>query len=546
MFKWLKKVMISIINAIKSLFVGDKEAQKVTIGDTTVYTKEEPVEPVYNTIRLIRHVAVWYSSGNKLTASGSNYAEIRGTVDVYIENITEGGRTLDHTETVTLIPTATNASWMSINGTRLVASNRGDTTGDERTAYVDWIIPSGYALNEDYMTSAERVAVAQEANAIMSTGAGAITDFRLNGQNTIISIDDTAQTLYISSIAGYRNVSYTSGYTTTISIPNTGYVYTVSGGTGWVTINYNGSIAQSISIAANNTGSSREAVIVVKDGNYTSVQSSIRIQQGVSWELTLPSGSIDVSYSATSFSFDVVSTNNGAAYPITSTMISYGSNRSNISLSGITSVSGSVGTYRLTFSCSANNDTSNKTSTITITRPDHIESPRTISVIQEANVSVLEGIDNQHIADNNSHWVLGTVTNGRTEHFGVNGIPADNTGIIIACDSPIALDRTITISHITVQRRNPSAQGMPGVAYTANNVTQTISSGTTLEVSFDFTNSGGTSYTKTYYGAWLVIPNLQWTPQPSGSCWTETEGNNTTFLPAATTQVNSSGTITIS
>ena len=32
--------MISIINAIKSLFVGDKEVQTVTIGDTVVYTNQ--------------------------------------------------------------------------------------------------------------------------------------------------------------------------------------------------------------------------------------------------------------------------------------------------------------------------------------------------------------------------------------------------------------------------------------------------------------------------------------------------------------------------
>ncbi len=539
--------MISIINAIKSLFVGSREVQKVTIGDTTVYIKEEPVEPVYNTIRLIRYVAVQYSSGNKLTASGSNYAEIIGTVDVYSENQEEGGRVLESTETIVIAPDSADSSWLSWDSDKkLYAESRGGTAGDERSAYVEWSLPNGYNFYEDYMTSPGRVSVSQEANTILTTGPGAITDFRINGQNTVIPIENTEQTLYISSISGYRNITYTSGYSTTVSIPSSGFIYTVSGGTGWVTINYNGSIAQSISIAANNTGSSREAVIVVKDGNYTSVQSSIRIQQGVSWELTLPSGSINISYSATSFSFNVVSTNNGEAYPITSSMISYGSNRSNISLTGITSVSGSVGTYKLTFSCSANNDTSNKTSTITITRPDHTESPRTINVIQAANVSALEGIDNQHIADNNSHWVLGTVTTGRTEHFGVNGINAANTGIIIACDSPITLDKTITISSIAVQRRNPSVQGMPGVSYTANNVVQTISSGTTLEVSFDFTSSGGTSYTKTYYGAWLVIPNLQWTPQPSGSCWTETDGKNTTFLPVATTQVNSVGTITIS
>ena len=489
--------MISIINAIKSLFVGDKEVQSVSIGDTQVYP-DPSIEPVYETIKLVKFAAAQYSSGNKLNAAGSNYAELIGTADVYTENVTEGGRTWEGEETVTLIPTATNVNWMSISGTKLIADTRADAAGDERSALVDWVLPDGYSLNEEYMTSPQRV---QEANTIASTSAGAITDFRLNGQNTIISIDDTAQTLYISSIAGYRNVSYTSGYTTTISIPNTGYVYTISGGDGWTALNYNGSIAQSISVTANNSGSSREAVVIVKDGTYPSAQASIRIKQAVPWVLSV-SSPVYVACDATSFSFNVTSTNNGVAAPITSSMVSIVTNNSNLSLTGIEAVSGSTGVYKISFSCSVNTDTSNtKTSQVRITRSDHTEAPRTVSIIQAADNSALDGLNVVDIADNNTHWVLATYTSGRTQIGSYNyGI----TGVLIACDSPITSNKTIRFNTLAVQRiKNMGSQPVNDVYNVPQYTTQVVESGSTVSTG-----------NKTYYGAWLTLA-VTW---GSGGC----------------------------
>ncbi len=530
MFKWLKKVMISIINAIKSLFVGNKPVQSVTIGDTQVYPNG------IVTYQMSGSPTLEYSSGqNYILASGDGYARIVGTLITLVDGVEQSRETVEFSPT--LLTSGVDNIW-SVSNKHIFAADREDVTGDVRSASFQAM----YSNSEGFTYNGGMFTVNQQANS-SSTSAGAITDFKLNGQNTIISVDDQAQTLYVNNnLAGYRNVTYTSEFPGRVSIPSTSFNFTISGGEGWTTLNNNG-VNTTIVLTANNSGSTREAVVTVKDGSYPSAQASIRIKQAVPWVLSVP-GQVYIAYDATSFSFNVTSTNNGVAAPINSSMVSVVTNNSNLSLTGIEAVSGSTGVYKISFSCSVNTDTSNtKTSEVRITRSDHTESPRIVSIVQAANSSAFEYINSQHVSSNNPHWILGTVTTGRTEHYGVNGQNVDNTGIIIACDSPITSDKTIRISSITVQRRDPSSQGLPTRKYTANSVVQTITAGTELEVSFDFTNVGGDSYTKTYYGAWLRISGVTWSP-PN---WNESSGSITIFSDTPpTTEIWEVGTITVS
>jgi hypothetical protein len=200
-------------------------------------------------------------------------------------------------------------------------------------------------------------------------------------------------------------------------------------------------------------------------------------------------------------------------------MVSVVTNNSNISLTGIEAVSGSTGVYKLSFSCSVNTNTSNtKTSQIKITRSDHTESPRTVSIIQAADNSALEGLDIKDIADNNTHWVLATYTSGRVQ---IGSYNYAITGILIACDSPITSNKTIRFNTLAVQRiKNMGSQPVNDVYNVPQYTTQVVESGSTVSTG-----------SKTYYGAWLNL-SVTW-----GSDGWE-EGGSTTFTPVPGTSVN--------
>ena len=497
MFKFIKKIMISLINAIRSLFVGDKEVQSVSIGNTVVY--QSGSEYVLDSVSLS-----FSNGGSKLNAAGTNYAQITGTFNVYRNGVLTG------TDTMTLTPVLSNNSFLSISdGTKITAPDRTNVEGAERSESVG----AQYTIAGTTYQAGNVTITQQQNQRVLSSGL--ITDFKINGQATSLVISDSSTTLYISSISGYENVDYTSGYHTTISIPN--YTYSCSQAGSWVTMNYNGNQLLNISIAANTSGSDRQAVIEVRDAQFSGVTNSVTIRQEAPWILSVNSKTILAT--DTSFYIQVTSTTNGTPYPITANMVDVTTNASSIALTDITDIGNGV--YRLDFNCSINSDTTNsKTNRITITRPDHSSSPVVSTITQLANSSAFDGLHIITTAENNNHWAFGTYSAGRVQMGSYN---YENLGIVIVADAPIASDVTVRFNKLVIQRiTNPSSQPV-GVAYNVTRYsTQTITAGSTFGIG-----------NKTYYGAWLYVPDISWS---STDGWIS--GSGITFNPVPTTSVN--------
>ena len=179
--------MISIINAIKSLFVGDRPVQSVSIGDHQVYSIGDDLWPTVPSGERwrIAILNLQYSSGSKLDAAGSNYVEIVATVYKYLS----GSSTAYETTTMSC-PLETDTSWIELrNSARAYGENRGTqnpstSAGAERTGIIRAIRPtqsgyqvSGQASDEQF---GQNYTVTQAANTI-SSYPGAITNFQVEG-----------------------------------------------------------------------------------------------------------------------------------------------------------------------------------------------------------------------------------------------------------------------------------------------------------------------------------------------------------------------------
>ena len=484
MFKWLKKVMISIINAIQRLFVGDKEVQSVTIGDTQVYP-DPSVEPVYETIKLVRFASAQYSSGNKLDAAGwSNYAEIIGTVDVYTENVTEGGRTLDYTETVTLIPTATNANWMSIDGTKLYANSRGTLAGNERSTLVDWVLPEGYSFDEEYMTSPQRVSVVQEANAVVNRLPGTIS-FAVNGGTpatwnstsgatpSTISVTSSSNDIAQSgTLVCYRTLVYTSGD----SEPYTSPIYSLGNwSTGddmsWATLDTS-STPTRVHINEKTDSGQRSCRLNIADSYFSSTQTTyITItQEGVSNTVLTVDQSKTIKYSTTEFSIYIYSLRNDVCCSTSNGLFINVSNSTigNLVLSSDEIINSTTGYQKLTFTCDASSGDSQLEATVTISQGGGLT--KSITIYQLAKTSqeiALEGIS---ISEQYQNWVVGIVQKSNGTY-----------STIIAKDSPIESNVTVTLD---VEWQCVMAQNSNVYVYIVGSeeITQTISSGSSFNI----------------------------------------------------------------
>ena len=365
---------------ITSLTLGTDPIVAIYFGNTKVW-------PSGTITTAITNVHLVYSSGSQIDAAGSNYASIQGTLITYL-NGTEQSRT-----TVSLSPilySGDSSIWYS-DGTQIKAQNRGTTTGSTRSS--SWKATYGSYTSGTFTVS-------QAANT-RSINRGAITSFVINGDTGVtIQIDYKAQTLPITSLAGYRVWRYSSGeeFQESCSI-------SVMDDQDWLTANTSYITVSEYTDYDEDEYAAREATITAYDTMHSSTRATRTIYQGAKvYELTVPT-SKSIGSTVTGFYIEVYSYYMGNAFPITSSMVSFGSNPSNCALSSISTVS--AGRYRLFFTCSANTVTTIKNSYIIITQTGG--ETKTCRIIQEAYSEYVDGID---IYAEDGDWVLGTVTVG--------------------------------------------------------------------------------------------------------------------------------------
>ena len=208
MFKFIRKIMISIINAIRSLFVGDKEVQTVTIGNTVVYTNQPSGVITY---ALDGTPWIEYSSGQGyITASGSDYARVVGTLITYTDGVESGRSTVEYS--VSLL--SGDSSIWSVSGKHIFAAYRGTTTGESRSA----TFKATYSDNGLNYTYGPTILITQQGN-FRYAAPGSINMFTVDeyyvedtgetGDTTIQVYENGASFSY--TVSGTGAWRYTSG-----------------------------------------------------------------------------------------------------------------------------------------------------------------------------------------------------------------------------------------------------------------------------------------------------------------------------------------------
>ena len=508
MFKFIRKIMISIINAIKSLFVGDRPVQSVSIGDHQVYPVGDylwPTVPSGERWR-IEALNLQYSSGSKLDAAGSNYAEIVATVYKYRDNMT----TVYEMTTISC-PLETDTSWIELrNGdTRAYGENRGTqnptSTGAERTGTIRAIGPtsSGYLVHVQF---GQNFTVTQAANSIIIVGTE-INRVNLYCSSPVISKtfepDDTDFTLAVSDgaisgmsyyIGGYTIKNYASG---SYYGNDSNVSWTVDAVTGqynsycsWITITPNSNVSNNtigtinISSYSGSPGDSRTASLRIYSGSAPTSGSGtmiITIQQIVSaYAFTGPSSVGQQPRYAGTFTITYTASNNGQALTtseLNSISLSYPSNGI-----GCTYVSRRVSgtSVYFTFQCPINPSESVRTSRITAT---FAGKSVTTTVTQAAGISI-SGVKVATYSLSGSDFVLGTVSRSTGESL----------GILIA--SKTAIDSNKTARFMIDWKYSGSSEtyneGDSGPVVVA------IPSGSHVRVG-----------TNTFYGKWIVSEALE-------------------------------------
>lgn len=480
MFKWLKKVMISIINAIKSLFVGDKEVQSVSIGNTEVYSA--------STTYVIRSISLSYSSGSKLNAAGSNYAQVMGEISAY-----KGG-SLVNTFTTALTPILpNNPQFLSISeGTKIVAPNRGTSTGSERSEWVTGSFTSGGTT----YTIDTSVQVTQQANAIVSTeyiinnivlfssADGTNYSFTPSGSN-LLEINDSAKSLGYT-VSGYAKKTFTSGvYTNDYS----GIQWTVDAVVtnnqycSWITPTSSGNAIGTIDFSSfsGDPGDTREATLRVY--YYSPTNSSamtITVRQTVSNYVFTGLSSSNVANYQETFTVTYTATNDGQ--PLTTeelNSITWHTTSNGIGCNYVSrKVSGTSVIF--TFSCHQNTTTNSKT---TVFVANFAGKTVTTSVTQAAgyNVSYVN-IARLNAGNQAIKLVVGTVSRSSGESL----------GIVLASPDPITSN-----INVMIQLKWSYSGGGPYDGTGSTPVSMTINAG-------DWVNIGSSSL----YGKWYTEPRL--------------------------------------
>lgn len=434
MFKWLKKIMISIINTIKSLFVGDKEVQKITIGDAAV---------VYESgdSYIITGFRLSYSEGTRLYASGSNYAELLGTRQIYRNG------TLIGSDEIALTPQVGSSSFLYTEGTKIKAPSRGTTVGSIRS---DWVSGTYDLGNGQTYTTDASAKVEQQAN-YQTAGPGGINLFTVEefdvegnceiGEETI-TINEAGLSNMQYEVEGYGGWSYTSGASQSHGRTITWIVEGVDSSdntVNWISVDTTNKQVSISSWGNGSVGSSRSAYIKAYDQAFPDqVWAKIPVLQEISsWTLTFnPSGttkSYSIGTSDTSFSISVLPKKNGTL--ITSSMLEQltasvsGSTIGNVTPTNKTLSSSSA---TLWFSCSANTVQSTRTATITISLGDK----SIVATVTQDKYVPMPSFFNQAIqAEGNSDWWIGTVNYNGT-----------SKGIYIYCENEITEQVTVSIA----------------------------------------------------------------------------------------------------
>ncbi len=460
---------------VTQIFMGAFGSPKIYLGSYMTF-------PTGTVTTALTNVGLVYSTGSKLNAGGSNYAQIRGTLITYVDG------SEDSRETIALTPTlVSSATWVTIEGTKIYGADRDIVAGSDRSVQVY----SNYA-GQRY----GNYTVTQEANAIVSTAPGAITEFRINGETgTTINTDSSGKTLYVTNLYGYKVVTFTSTATAQTTIQN----YLCTSSESWATVNMNGNRPSSVTITKyqSDTVPTRSTVITVRDSEFTSVQKTITISQHAAneWEFEVPSA-CTIEGLTTSFNILITARYMGSQFPITTDNISISPNGSNLAVSEIYHYGS--GSYRITFTGSTNETADAKHSYITIVAGPN---QATCHVTQESTTQFV----GMHVKYRYGDWVIGTVTT--TKNTGPNQ-QWDVAGIIVAKKEPITGNANVSISGLYWQYLNTSVSTTVPQSVSETNLTQTISAGTTINVS----NADVDQQTHTYYGYWLTAGSPSKTP----------------------------------
>jgi len=469
-----------------SIYVGTTQTSAIYNGSTltsAVYLGDFKTWPTGVVTQTITNTGVAYSSGTYINAAGTNYGYLRGVLNTYIDG------TFDSSSYITLTPTfngSYDASIWSISGNQVHAADR-ELVYDANSRSV--------SVNGRYDSSTfGPFNIWQDHNTYSPTGTGTMI-FQLNGQSGTITQDSSAKTWSANTVI-QRNVIYTSGHTTTLNeYSQQYYTYTINDNYATVTYSdgtviqpgnnasHSGATLSTVAIPANSGTSDRTMTIIARDGMYNNIYSVIAITQygqvdwGWTWSTSNP---LSIRESDTSFVLKATSTRDGSPFTITSSMISLRANGINASLRSV-STNTSTGLVTMTFDCSGNTTADTRSVYVDITQGPNTRSCR---VIQAAATGAFEGIN---VYSTYGHWVVGTVETGLNVF-----------GIIIARDSAITADSSVSFSNIVFQWTAPTEGATPNT-YTYNNLTQVITSGTTCTVSY---------LGKTYYGWWLITPDF--------------------------------------
>jgi len=506
--------MISIINAIKSLFVGDKEVQRVTIGDTQVYSIGDDLWPTVPSGEKwrISELNLQYSSGSKLDAAGSNYVEIVATVYKYRDNMT----TVYETTTMSC-PLETDTSWIELGNsdTRAYGENRGTqnpstSAGAERTGIIRAIRPiqSGYQVSGQASDSqfGQNYTVTQSANSIIVVGTE-INRVNLYCSSPVISKifepDDTDFTLAVSDgainsmsyhIEGYNIKNYASG---SYYGNDSNVSWTVDAVTGqynsycsWITITPDSNVSNNtigtidISSYSGSPGDSRTASLRIYNGSSPTSGTGtmiITIQQTVSaYVFTGPSSVGQQPRYAGTFTITYTASNNGQALTTSElNSINYSFTSNGIGCTYVSRRVSGTSVY-FTFQRPLNPSESVRTSKITATFEGKSV---TTTVTQAAGISI-SGVKVFAYSLSGSDFVLGTVSRSTGESL----------GILIA--SKTTIDSNKTAQFIIDWKYSGSSE-----TYNEGDsgpVSVTIPSGSRVQVG-----------TNTFYGKWIVSEALE-------------------------------------
>ena len=453
MFKFIRKIMISIINAIKSLFVGDKQVQSVSIGDTQIYPN--------GVITYALDGTPWieYSSGQGyITASGDDYARVVGTLVTYTDGVESGRSTVEYS--VSLL--SGDSSIWSVSGKHIFAASRGRTTGESRSA----TFKATYSDNGLNYTYGPTILITQQGN-FRYASPGSINMFTVDeyyvedtgetGDTTIQVYEDGASFSYtISGTGGWR---YTSG---AISIASRTPEWEVLGVDSsdqqvtWISSTHssgdyeNGTVT--IDSIPGTTPITRTGYIKVVDPLCPNdVYARIPISQSFnSYSLVFysyESSSKSISATDTAFSFRVVPKYDGTLISITDTdqlsvQVSYSSTIEGIQVSSKTVVSGS-GYVSVNFTCSQNSSTtSRKTASINFS---YGGKTITATVTQEKYHPIPSFFMEAVQASNDDTWWIGTVN--------TNGVAK---GIFIYSENEVLEDTDVSITLEWSAKKNNS------------------------------------------------------------------------------------------